>query len=398
MKIAIDARLYGLENAGIGRYIMNLINQIEKLDKENKYFILLRKKYFNQLKFKNKNFKKILADYPHYSFKEQIFLPLQLIKIKPDLVHFPHFNVPIFWRGKYVVTIHDLIKHQSRGPQTTTRLPIFYWFKYLNYKILVWLAVKKAEKIITPSNFWKEELIRRYKLHPPKVVVTYEGIDKKFQILPPSGGTPPKAVANSLPCRQAGKFQINSNSKILNKYKIKKPFLVYTGSLYPHKNVEVLVRAVKNLNKERRIYSVIVCARNIFYERFLKKVEKLGAKDYVNFVGFVLDKELVAIYQQAEVFIFPSLIEGFGLPGLEAMACGLPVLASDIPVFREIYRDGVIYFDPLSSDDLAEKIKKIIEDRKLRKNLKLKARKLVYLYSWEKMAKKTIKIYRDLEI
>jgi glycosyltransferase involved in cell wall biosynthesis len=162
--------------------------------------------------------------------------------------------------------------------------------------------------------------------------------------------------------------------------------------------VEVLVRAVKNLNKERRIYSVIVCARNIFYERFLEKVKKLKAKDYVNFVGFVPDEELVAIYQQAEAFIFPSLIEGFGLPGLEAMACGLPVLASDIPVFREIYRDGVIYFDPLSSDDLAEKIKKIIEDRKLRKNLKLKARKLVYLYSWEKMAKKTIKIYRDLEI
>jgi len=372
MKIAIDARLYGLENAGIGRYIMNLINQIEKLDKENKYFILLGKKYFNQLKFKNKNFKKILADYSHYSFKEQIFLPLQLIKIKPDLVHFPHFNVPIFWWGKYVVTIHDLIKHQSRGPQTTTRLPIFYWFKYLNYKILVWLAVKKAKKIITPSNFWKEELIKRYKLHPQKVVVTYEGIDKKFQI--------------------------NSNSKILNKYKIKKPFLVYTGSLYPHKNVGVLVGAVKKLNEERKIYLVIVCARNIFYERFLKKVEKLGAKDYVNFVGFVPDEELVAIYRQAEAFIFPSLIEGFGLPGLEAIACGLPVLASDIPVFREIYKNGAIYFNPLSSNDLAEKIKKIIEDRKLRKNLKLKARKLVYLYSWEKMAKKTIKIYRDIGI
>ena len=182
MRIVVDARLYGLENAGIGRYIINLINQIENLDKENKYFILLRKKYFEQLEFKNKNFKKILADYPHYSFKEQIFLPLQLFKVKPDLVHFPHFNVPIFWWGKYVVTIHDLIKHQSRGPQTTTRQPIFYWFKYLNYKILVWLAVKRAVKIITPSNYWKEELMRRYSLPAEKIVVTYEGIDKKYQI------------------------------------------------------------------------------------------------------------------------------------------------------------------------------------------------------------------------
>jgi glycosyltransferase involved in cell wall biosynthesis len=376
MRIAIDARLYGLENAGIGRYVMNLINQIEKLDKENEYFILLRKKYFNQLEFKNKNFKKILVDYPHYSLKEQIFLPLQLIKIKPDLVHFPHFNVPILWWGKYVVTIHDLIKHLSRGVQTTTRQPIFYWFKYLNYKILVWLAVKGATKIITPSNYWKEELIKRYHLPREKVIVTYEGVDKKFSIF---------------------NFQF-SKRKILEKYKIKTPFIIYTGSLYPHKNVKVLIRAVKKLNKKIRLYLVIVCARNIFYERFLKKVEKLGAKNFVNFVGFVPDEELVVIYQQAEAFVFPSLIEGFGLPGLEAMACGLPVLASDIPVFREIYKDAVIYFDPFCSDDLAEKIKKIMKNKKLKEELKLKAKKLISFYSWEKMARKTIKIYRDLEI
>jgi glycosyltransferase involved in cell wall biosynthesis len=376
MRIAIDARLYGLENAGIGRYVMNLINQIEKLDKENKYFILLRKKYFNQLEFKNKNFKKILVDYPHYSLKEQIFLPLQLIKIKPDLAHFPHFNVPIFWWGKYVVTIHDLIKHLSRGVQTTTRQPIFYWFKYLNYKILVWLAVKRATKIITPSNYWKEELIRRYHLPREKVIVTYEGVDKKFSIF---------------------NFQF-SKRKILEKYKIKTPFIIYTGSLYPHKNVEVLIKAVKKLNKKIRLYLVIVCARNIFYHRFLKKVEKLEVKDYVNFVGFVPDEKLVTLYQQAEAFVFPSLIEGFGLPGLEAMACGLPVLASDIPVFREIYKDAVIYFDPFCSDDLAEKIKKILKNKKLKEELKLKAKKLISFYSWEKMARKTIKIYRNLEI
>jgi len=378
MKIAIDARLYGLENAGIGRYVMNLINQIEKLDKENKYFILLRKKYFEQLEFKNKNFKKILADYPHYSFKEQIFLPLQLFKVKPDLVHFPHFNVPIFWWGKYVVTIHDLIKHFSRGVQTTTRWPILYWFKYLNYKILVWLAIKRAEKIITPSNYWKEELMRRYNLPQEKIIVTYEGIDKKYQI------------SNI-------KYQI-SNLKILRKYNIKKPFVIYTGSLYPHKNVEILIRAVKKINKDRRLYLVIVCARNIFYQRFLEKVEKLGIKDYVNFVGFVPDGELVAIYHQAEAFVFPSLIEGFGLPGLEAMACGLPVLVSDIPVFREIYRDAAIYFNPFSPSDLVEKIKIILKDKKLKEELKLKAKELISFYSWKKMTKKTIKIYRDLEI
>ena len=312
-----------------------------------------------------------MADYPHYSLKEQIFLPLQLIKIKPDLAHFPHFNVPIFWWGKYVVTIHDLIKHLSRGVETTTRWPIFYWFKYLNYKILVWLVVKRATKIITPSNYWKEELIRRYHLPREKVIVTYEGVDKKFSIF---------------------NFQF-SKRKILEKYKIKTPFIIYTGSLYPHKNVEVLIKAVKKLNKEMQVYLVIVCARNIFYERFLKKVEKLGAKNYVNFIGFVPDEELAAIYQHAEAFVFPSLIEGFGLPGLEAMACGVPVLVSDIPVFREIYKDAVVYFDPFSVNDLVEKIKKIIKDEKLKRRLKIKGKKLISLYSWKKMAQKTIETY-----
>ena len=371
MRIVVDARLYGLENAGIGRYIMNLINQIEKEEKENEYYIFLREKYFKQLKFKNKNFKKILADYPHYSLKEQIFLPLQLIKIKPDLAHFPHFNVPIFWWGKYAVTIHDLIKHQSRGVQTTTRWPIFYWFKYLNYKILVWLAVKRATKIITPSNYWKEELIRRYHLPRKKVIVTYEGVDEKFSIF---------------------NFQFLKR-KILEKYKIKTPFIIYTGSLYPHKNVEILIKAIKKLNKEMRFYLVVVCARNIFYEKFLRKVEKLGAKNYVNFIGFVPDEELAIIYQQAEAFVFPSLIEGFGLPGLEAMACGLPVLASDIPVFREVYKDAALYFNPFSINDLVEKIKKIIKDKELKRRLKMKGKELTSLYSWERMAKKTIETY-----
>jgi len=162
--------------------------------------------------------------------------------------------------------------------------------------------------------------------------------------------------------------------------------------------VEILIRAVKKINKDRRLYLVIVCARNIFYQRFLKKVEKLKAKKYVNFIGFVPDEELVAIYQHAEAFVFPSLIEGFGLPGLEAMACGLPVLVSDIPVFREIYKEAIVYFNPFSPADLAEKIKKISKDKKLKEKLRLKAKKLISSYSWEKMARKTIKIYRDLEI
>ena len=371
MKIVIDARLYGLENAGIGRYLINLINQIENQDTKNNYLILLRKKYFKELRF-SFNLQKVLADYPHYSFKEQIFLPIQLIKLKPDLVHFPHFNVPLFYWGKYLVTIHDLIKHESRGMATTTRLSLFYWLKYLVYLFVVWLTIKKADKIITPSHFWKEELIKRYHLPAGKIIVTYEGIDEHLL----------KSQTKVKP------------EEILKKYKIKKPFVVYTGSLYPHKNVEILAKAIGKINQGLNL--VIICARNVFYERFLLKIKKLGINRSVNLVGFVPDEEITAIYKEAKAFVFPSLWEGFGLPGLEAMGLGLPVLAARASCLPEVYGEAALYFNPYQTADLVKKIKKIKEDKKLRGELISKGLAQVKKYSWEKMAKETLKVYQSL--
>lgn len=393
MKIIIDARMYGLENAGIGRYLVNLINQIEKIDQKDKYIILLRKKYFENLKFP-KNFQKILADYPHYSFQEQIFLPLQLVKLKPDLVHFPHFNVPLFWSGKYVVTIHDLIKHESRGIETTTRSPFTYWFKHLLYLLIVNHAVKKACRIITPSYFWKKELVKRYNLKENKIRVTYEGVDENLL---------------------GSKSNIKPTT-ILAKYNIQKPFVIYTGSLYPHKNVERLVMAVKKLNDlfrasarnkvleqskrflnhdNKKLMLVIVCARNIFYERFLEKIKKLQAQDFVNLVGFVPDEDLSVIYKQAEVLVFPSFWEGFGLPGLEAMGVGLPVIAANASCLPEIYGEAALYFDPLNVEEMTEKILMVIRDKKLREDLVKKGFEQVKKYSWQKMARETIKVYQE---
>lgn len=371
MKIVIDARMYGLENAGIGRYLVNLINQIEKIDQENKYIILLRKKYFSELKFKNKNFQKVLADYPHYSFQEQIFLPIQLIKLKPNLVHFPHFNVPFFYFGKYVVTIHDLIKHESRGVATTTRFPMVYWLKFIVYRLVTWITIKKAIKIITPSYFWKKELVKRYALKEKRIIVTYEGVDEHF-------------------LKQVSNFNLQ---EILSKYKIKKPFVIYTGSLYPHKNVERLVKAVTLINQDLKL--VIVCARNVFYERFLQRVKELNAENFVNLVGFVPDEDLAIIYKQAEVLVFPSFWEGFGLPGLEAMGVGLPVIAANASCLPEVYGQAALYFNPLDEKELAEKIQLLRDNKKLREDLIKKGFEQVKKYSWQKMAKETLKVYRS---
>lgn len=175
MRIVIDGRFYGLENAGLGRYTINLINELQKLDDKNEYLVLLRKKYFNQLNF-NSNWKKILVDINHYSLEEQTKLPKLIKNLKPDLVHFLHFNVPVFYKGKFIVTIHDLLMHKQKGLEATTLTLSKYFLKRLGYKFVFGYAVKKAVKIIVPSRAVKDGVAYYYKLDPQKIIVTYEGI------------------------------------------------------------------------------------------------------------------------------------------------------------------------------------------------------------------------------
>ena len=175
MRIVIDARFYGLENAGLGRYTINLIDKLQEIDKVNEYMVLLRKKYFNELNFSG-NWKKVLADIKHYGLEEQFKLPRIINKLNPDLVHFLHFNVPIYYSGKFVVTIHDLLMHKQRGLEATTLTPSKYFIKRLGYKFIFGNAIRKAVKIIVPSQAVKDEVCYYYKVSPEKVIVTYEGI------------------------------------------------------------------------------------------------------------------------------------------------------------------------------------------------------------------------------
>lgn len=174
MKILVDARLYGPKHTGNGRYTENLINNLIKIDQKNDYFILLKKEDFDVLKFPE-NFVKILADFKHYSFEEQLKLPLILLKTKPDLVHFPHFNVPLFYFGKYIVTIHDLIMHKySSGAATTRKFPVYQIWR-IGYHLVFAKAIYGSKKIIVPSYAIRDEIVKFYRINPKKVEVTYEG-------------------------------------------------------------------------------------------------------------------------------------------------------------------------------------------------------------------------------
>lgn len=174
MKIAIDARLYGPKDTGIGRYTQKLVENLCQIDSTSSYFVLLRQSDYESLSFP-KNWTKVLADFKHYTFEEQFKMPLLLMSLNADLVHLPHFNIPILYFGKYVVTIHDLIMHKfTDGTATTRKFPIYQIWR-LGYHIAFAKAVYGSKKIIVPSNAVKDEIVNYYKINPKKVEVTYEG-------------------------------------------------------------------------------------------------------------------------------------------------------------------------------------------------------------------------------
>ena len=376
--IGIDARMYGLKNAGIGRYVENLIEEISKINFHNyriQFTLFLRKNDLSQLKNKyGKKFKYIEADFPHYSLKEQLAFPSVLLRAKCDLIHFPHFNVPLGYRQLFVVTIHDLTKHFSRGKETTTRSAILYCIKYWGYKIIFNNTIKRAKLIFVDSNYTRQILTKQYQIKPKKIKVTYLGVENRLIV-----------KSQNLKVKE----------KILQKYHITKPYLLYVGSVYPHKNIERLIKAVKKSRKTiANLSLVIVCARNIFEKRLKNKIKAMNAQTYVKLTGFVSDEDLAILYQQSKAFAFPSLSEGFGLPGLEAMACGCPVISSNTTCLPEIYGNAAFYFDPLKTTDITQKIVKLIKDNKLRKDLIKKGYQRVKKYSWEKMAAQTVNGYR----
>jgi glycosyltransferase involved in cell wall biosynthesis len=366
VKILIDGRLYGLENAGLGRYMINLIDQLAKLDRRNDYVILLRKKYFDSLSLPQ-NWKKLLVDIRHYSLAEQVKLPSLINKEHPDLVHFPHFNAPVFYCGKYVVTVHDMLMHKSIGLAATTLPAPLYFLKRLGYRLVFDNAVRRSKKVIAPSNAVKEELIKYYKIPEGKVEVTYEGVDIK-------------------------KIGVENKLK-------ENPYFIYAGNAYPHKNLNRLIEAVVSLNKniDQVINLVIASSRGIFTRRLERLIRDQKAESYVKLVGFVSDEELFGLYKDSVGFISPAISEGFGLPGLEAMASGTIVLASDILVFKEIYRDNAVYFNPLDFSSIEKTMEKVLEmDAALRLEKIEKAKDFVKRYSWTKMARETLKIYESL--
>lgn len=369
MRIGIDARFYGSIGKGLGRYTQKLIQHLEQIDTENQYVIFLRKENFEDYQPFNKNFQKVLADYPWYTFSEQLFFPLLLRKYKLDLVHFPHFNVPILYFGKFVLTIHDLILTHFPTLKATRLSPLWYWVKYAAYKLAISSAVRRSEKIITVSEFTKKDILNKYHRAKKKIAVTYEACDDLCRV------------------------SIGQPHQILEKYGIIKSYLLYVGNAYPHKNLERLVESFEMiLTKYPNLQLALVGKEDFFYAR-LKKFTQQRNIPNIHFLGFVSDEDLDVLYRFAEAYVFPSLYEGFGLPPLEAMAKGTAVICSDHPCMQEVLGLSAFYADSKDARIFAEGILTVLDDKILKQRLIEKGYEQIRKYSWEKMAGETLSIY-----
>ncbi len=369
MKILIDGRLYGLENAGLGRYIMSLVTELSKIDNKNRYILLLTKKYASKVVLPE-NWKIVTANFRHYSFFEQFFLPKIIKEEKPDITHFPHFNVPIFFKGNFVVTVHDLLMHKQTGLAATTLIPPMYFLKRTAYKSVFRYAVMRSKRIIVPSIAVQEEVQKYYGIDDKKIDVVYEGFEEK-----------------------------NIEKKIVfdpKKYGLGSLYISYVGNAYPHKNLKRLIEAVVlyNENSGRNLTLALASARNQFTKRLEKTIVELGAQKYVKMVGFVPDEQLPDFLRKSVGLFTPSLSEGFGLPGLEAMSFGTFVAASEIPVYKEIYKDNALYFNPFDFTSIENAISRVVNMNQKDKIDRIKkSEEFIKRYSWKKAAQETLLVY-----
>ena len=355
-KIVIDARLAGLEHAGIGRYTQMLIKHLDNF----------------QFSISNFQIKTVNPKIKHYTLAEQFQMPGILEKENPDMVHFPHFNVPFFYNKPFVVTIHDLLWHEQVGTTATTLPAWIYWLKYLAYRLVLRHAVLKSKAIIVPSDWVKKKIVERFPGVEKKIHVIYEGVSGVFK----------------------GPALLQQQGRALfDKYGLETgKFLIYTGSLYPHKNVEVVLNVMKHFPD---LKFVVACARNIFWEKFQQEIEKRGLQSQVLLAGFVPDDDLVVLYKNALAFVFPSKSEGFGLPGLEAMAAECPVISSGAGSLPEIYGDSALYFDPKNEKELIGEIREIRDNQGYRKKIIELGKERAKMFNWEKMAKETMEVYES---
>lgn len=378
MRIGIDARMFGPQQGGLGRYIEQLILHLEKNElaansAKTEFVIFLRSANWNDYTPSSPRFTKVLADIPWYGWREQLFFSPIIRRARVNLMHFPHWNVPLVYHQPFVVTIHDLILLHYPTRRASTLGPIKYWLKNLFFKLVLNHAAHAAQQIIAPSQFTKQDIAQSLNVSADKITVT--------ELAPLPSIT---QIPNT-------KYRLPNTS-----YSITKPYLLYVGVAYPHKNLEGLLRAWKIFCDEHgQNYQLVLAGKkNYFYEQLTNLPIIQSFNHSVVFTDFVPDADLPALYQNAALYIFPSLYEGFGLPPLEAIQYNVPVVSSNAGCLPEILRDAALYFDPNDYPAMAQAIWRGLTDQTTRSQLIAGGVKLIHSYDWSTTAQKTWEVYQ----
>ncbi|HEY5550178.1 MAG TPA: glycosyltransferase family 1 protein [Candidatus Saccharimonadales bacterium] len=364
-RVVIDARESG---TGTGRYVDKLIENLHKLQagrpagRQEFDFVVLSKPWrVEYLKKLAPDFKIIESDFKEFTFAEQTGFLKQLNSLNANLVHFTMTQQPVLYRGRSVTTIHDLTTIRFSNP---AKNPVVFWAKQQVYKLVIKRVAHKSKHIIVPSKFVKNDVAQYAKIATSKISVTYEAADKI---------TAAPAPINTL-----------ANQK----------YIMYVGRPLPHKNLKRLMEAYSIIRNTRdSVKLVLVGKHDKLYERYAQWAQKEHIQGVV-FTGFASEGRLRWLYEHATAYVFPSISEGFGLPGLEAMAHGAPVISSNSASLPEIYGDAAEYFNPESTRDMVRVIGNVLENPARRTQLKRLGGLQVRMYSWQKMAKQTLEIYR----
>jgi glycosyltransferase involved in cell wall biosynthesis len=358
MHIAIDARII---NSSTGTYVERLVHHLQEVDKVNRYSILVPSKDLGYFIPTNPNFTVMAADFDNYSFAEQTKFKTFLDTLAPDLVHFCMPQQPLLYKGTHVTTVHDLTLLQTYNSDKNW---LVFHAKQLVGRYLFKKVGRSSAHIITPTNFTKNDYVKFAHIPEGKVTVTYEAADVSINKVDPY----------EHPFKQ---------------------FIMYVGQQSDYKNIRRLGDAHQKLLKNHPDLGLILVGKKTPAHK--KNEAYFTEKGYKNivFTDFVSNEQRDWLFTKCTAYVFPSLMEGFGLPALEAMGYGAPVVSSSATCLPEVYGDAAHYFDPLDSTDMARAINEVLTDKKLRAQLIEKGYKQNKKYSWRRMATQTHAIYMN---
>jgi glycosyltransferase involved in cell wall biosynthesis len=365
MKIVIDARM--LFWTGIGRYTLALLRELEQIDKDNVYVVLVRREDWDLWEPACPQFSKVESSINPYTFSEQWTLWLQLRALKADVVHFTAPNTPLLYRGRRAVTIHDLTLLDYNTSRGTGIRKVLRGLKRLPFWLVLRNDVRFATVLLTVTDYVHDQLIERLGASSKRVHTTLLSTDQNL-----------------------------AEPESLDRFGPLGRFIFYVGNMYPYKNVESTLRALSLLSAEHDNITLVIAGKRDSFSQDLERIAgTLGMSQRVRFVGFVSDGEMVALYRAAALYVNPSLSEGFGLQGLEAMAQGTAVVAARASCLPEVYGDAAEYFDPHDAHDQARAIERVLNDKHLADKLQAAGRERLKHFSWRQMAEHTLAAYMD---